>query len=398
MKNQALKIEIPRDTANVVPAQVPAKIQEFLTKNAPQSPCLIVDMDIVAGNFQKLRQLLPYATCHYAVKANPAQPIMDYLVSQNSHFDAASINEINLCLATGAKPEQILFGNTIKKRDEIVEAYKKGIRLYACDSFQELDKLSELAPGAQIFARIRTSGIGAAWPLSKKFGCKPDMAVELLEEAARKGLVPYGVSFHVGSQQTLTSAYDESIESASHIFKQLKLKGIELKAVDLGGGFPSQYRSPVAPIEDYAAAITESLEKHFGDYFAGLTVIIEPGRYISASAGVLQAEVVLVSHSREEGNRRWIYLDVGKYNGLAETEAIQYSIITDYDGEEETGRVVIAGPTCDSTDIVYEKAEYYLPLSLKSGDKMLFLGTGAYTTTYASVAFNGFSPLKDYYI
>lgn len=371
------------------------KIQQFLNKNQLPSPCLVIDMEIVEKNYNAITSALPFAHCYYAVKSNPAVPVVQFLVNNGACFDAASINEINFCLSLGAKPEKILFGNTIKKQSEIVEAYHKGVRHFACDSLQELDKLSESAPGSRIFCRIRTSGNGAAWPLSKKFGCKVEIAVELMVRAKEQGLVPYGISFHVGSQQLLTSAYDEAIADASAIFKMLKNQGIRLEALDLGGGFPCEYRSVVPAIETYGAAIQQSLKTHFGSEFPA-RIIMEPGRFITASAGVLQAEVILVSYNKESG-KRWVYLDIGKYSGLAETEAIEYPVLTEKEGEP-TGQVVMAGPTCDSTDIIYEIAEYYLPLSLTSGDKIFFLNTGAYTTTYASVAFNGFAPLKDYYI
>ena len=109
---------------------------------------------------------------------------------------------------------------------------------------------------------------------------------------------------------------------------------------------------------------------------------------------MIQAEVVLVSRKGGSDQRRWVYLDVGKFHGLAETmdEAIKYRLTTPHDGEA-TSPVVLAGPTCDSADILYEKADYRLPTALKAGDKVCILATGAYTTTYSAVAFNGFPPL-----
>ncbi len=395
MENFALKNVFDDVITQDDVSAISPKVQQFLETHELPSPCLVIDMDVVAANFSAITRALPFANCYYAVKSNPATPVIHYLVNNGACFDAASINEINHCLSLGAKPEHILFGNTIKKQSEIVEAYNKGIRHFTCDSMQEIDKLSEYAPGSKVFCRIRTSGNGAAWPLSKKFGCRVELAVELMIRAKTQGLVPYGISFHVGSQQLLTSAYDEAISEASIIFKILATQGIKLEALDIGGGFPCEYRSAVPSIEAYGQAVRNALDTHFGDDVPS-KIIMEPGRFMTASAGVLQAEVILVSYHKESA-RRWVYLDIGKYSGLAETEAIQYPVLTDKDGEA-TGRVTLAGPTCDSTDIIYEKSEYYLPLSLTSGDKIYFLNTGAYTTTYASVAFNGFAPLKDYYI
>ena len=395
MKTSPEPLATPRASAT---DRINPKIAQYLKTNSHPSPCLIIDMEVVQQNYRDITKALPYAKCHYAVKANPAAPIMKYLISQGAHFDAASIEEIDLCLSLGAKPEHILFGNTIKKKSDIENAYKKGVRYFACDSFQELDKLSTSAPGGFIFCRIRTSGNGAAWPLSKKFGCKQEMASELLIQAKELGLVPYGISFHVGSQQTLTGSYDEALKTCAAICDDVKTSGIALQCIDLGGGFPVQYRhnTPIESIDAYGKEIKASIDHYLSEH-PQLTFIMEPGRYISATAGVLQTEVILVSYNKEDNHKRWIYLDIGKYSGLAETEAIEYPIITEKDGEP-VGRVVLAGPTCDSTDIIYEVADYQLPLSLECGDKLYFLGTGAYTTTYASIGFNGFPPLKDYYI
>jgi ornithine decarboxylase len=153
----------------------------------------------------------------------------------------------------------------------------------------------------------------------------------------------------------------------------------------------------VAPVERYAAAVMAAITKHFGNDLP--EIIVEPGRSIVGDAGIIQSEVVLIARKSEQDEKRWVYLDVGKFNGLAETadESIKYRIRTSADGGA-VGPVVVAGPTCDSADILYEKTEYALPLDLKVGDKVQFLSAGAYTSSYASVGFNGFSPMKTYCI
>ncbi|NOT42059.1 MAG: type III PLP-dependent enzyme, partial [Alphaproteobacteria bacterium] len=248
------------------------------------------------------------------------------------------------------------------------------------------------APGAKVFCRILVDCSGAEWPLSRKFGCEPAMAAELLVRARALGLDAYGVSFHVGSQQTDLAQFDKAIAEAAGLFKAVAAKGVELRMINVGGGFPSRYRTDVPPISSYGRAIRTSLKRHFGANAPEL--IVEPGRYIVGDAGVITSEVVLVSHKGGADERRWVYLDVGKFHGLAETmdEAIKYRVLTPHDGTE-TMPVVLAGPTCDSADILYEKTDYRLPKALKAGDKVLILSTGAYTTTYSSVAFNGMPPL-----
>jgi ornithine decarboxylase len=371
---------------------MPERIAEYLRTASLPSPCLIVDVDTVADNYAALENAMPEASIFYAVKANPADEILARLARLGSCFDTASIGEIELCLRHGIKPSKLSFGNTIKKQRDIAAAFNLGVRLFAFDSEAELLKLAASAPGARVFCRILVDCEGAEWPLSRKFGCEPEMAADLMARARDLGLDPYGISFHVGSQQTRLEQYDRAIAQASHLFSNLSARGIDLRMLNVGGGFPSRYSREVPPIGAYAEAIRGALALHFP---AGIPdIIIEPGRYIVGDAGVIQAEVVLVSDKGGSDPRRWVYLDIGKFHGLIETmdEAIRYRILTPHDGKE-TMPVILAGPTCDSADILYEKADYRLPKALEAGDRVLILSTGAYTTTYASVAFNGMPPL-----
>jgi ornithine decarboxylase len=206
------------------------------------------------------------------------------------------------------------------------------------------------------------------------------------------------VSFHVGSQQKNTGAWDAALGQASRVFRECAERGIQLSMVNLGGGFPTKYLKRIPAVESYGDAIFRGLTKHFGNRIP--ETIIEPGRGMVGNAGVIEAEVVLVSRkSKREEEVRWVYLDIGKFGGLAETmdESIRYPIRTDHD-EDRMAPCVLAGPTCDSADVLYEKEPYMLPVSLEIGDKVLIEGAGAYTTTYAAVAFNGFPPLKSYVI
>jgi len=333
----------------------------------------------------------------YAVKANPAPEVVGALKDLGSSFDVASRNEIDLCLGRGIAADNISYGNTIKKERDIAYAYEKGVRLFAFDSLPELEKLSRVAPGARVFCRILVECTGADWPLSRKFGCAPEMAVELLRQARGMGLDPYGVSFHVGSQQTDLTQWDSAIGRAAKMFSALAETDINLRMINVGGGFPAKYRGDVPAVVSYANAVMTAMTAHFGNNLPDM--IIEPGRSIVGDAGVIQSEVVLISKKSANDPKRWVYLDVGKFGGLAETmdEAIKYRIKTPADGGPR-GPVVIAGPTCDSADILYERTVYRLPLELKVGDRVEILSTGAYTSSYSAVNFNGFTPLKTYCI
>ena len=374
-----------------------ARIIDFLRDRRPEGPCLVVDLDVIAKNYRAFTRAMPDTRIFYAVKANPAPEILKLLAAMGSCFDTASVAEIDMALAAGATPSRISFGNTIKKERDIAAAHARGVALYAVDCVAEVEKVARAAPGAQVFCRILTDGAGAEWPLSRKFGCEPAMAVDVLLAAHNLGLQAYGISFHVGSQQTRLAAWDSALAEAKSIFDAMTGHGITLSMVNLGGGFPTKYLKQVPGTVQYANAIHEALTKHFGNAIP--ETIIEPGRGMVGNAGVIKAEVVLISKKHANDNQRWVYLDIGKFGGLAETmdEAIRYPMVTAKDGDEKSP-CVIAGPTCDSADVLYEKVPYDLPVTLSVGDEVLIEATGAYTTTYASVAFNGFEPLQSYVI
>jgi ornithine decarboxylase len=374
-----------------------ARIREFLKTRRDDGPCLVLDIDVVRDNYQAFAKALPDTRVFYAVKANPAPEVLKLLAELGSCFDVASITETEMVLAAGCTPDRISYGNTIKKESEIAAAHRLGITLFAVDCEAEVEKVARAAPGARVICRIHCDGSGSEWPLSRKFGCEPSFAVDILEQAHRRGLVPYGISFHVGSQQHNIEAWDHALASAAAIFRGCAERGITLSMVNLGGGFPAKYLRKTPKLESYGKAIFRALRKHFGNAIP--ETIIEPGRGLVGNAGVIEAEVVLIAKRSPEDEIRWVYLDIGKFHGLAETidESIRYPIRTTHD-RDEMAPCIIAGPTCDSVDVLYEKNPYPLPVSLAIGDKVLIEATGAYTATYSSVGFNGYPPLRQYVI
>jgi len=373
------------------------KIARFLAEHQPATPCLVLDVDRVEENFRAIRDALPLARIYYAVKANPAHQVLERLVGLSSYFDAASIEEVTFCLDAGAGPEAISFGNTIKKVSAIRRAHQLGVTMFAFDSAEELEKLAATAPGARVYCRVLVENEGADWPLSRKFGTTIESARELMICAGDLGLDPYGLSFHVGSQQTTTRAYEVAVGRVAMLFTDLTEAGINLRMMNLGGGFPTRYRDDVPEIDQFSHVIMNAMTDHFGNALP--EIVIEPGRFLVGDAGLVSSEVVLVSQRDRNDPVRWVYLDIGRFGGLAETEgeSIKYRIKTPHDGSS-MGPVAIAGPTCDGADILYEKSNYRLPLALTSGDRVALLSTGAYVTTYASTKFNGFAPLAEYYL
>jgi ornithine decarboxylase len=374
-----------------------SRIREFLKQRADDGPCLVLDLDVVRDNYQSFAKALPDSKVFYAVKANPAPEILQLLAGMGSCFDVASVAETEAVLAAGAAPERISYGNTIKKESEIAKAFSLGVTLYAVDCEAEVEKIARAAPGSRVICRIHCDGTGSEWPLSRKFGCEPEFASDILEHAHKQGLVPHGISFHVGSQQHNVEAWDRALASTAAIFRTCAERGINLAMVNLGGGFPARYVRKTPKLEAYGKAIFRALRRHFGNRVP--ETIVEPGRGLVGNAGIIEAEVVLIAKRSPEDETRWVYLDIGKFHGLAETidESIRYPIRTTKD-RDEMAPCIIAGPTCDSVDVLYEKHPYPLPVSLAIGDKVLIEAAGAYTTTYSSVGFNGYPPLRQYVI
>ena len=372
------------------------RIEAFAKDKA--TPFVVIDTRIIAKQYDDIVNSFPYANVYYAVKANPAAEILSLLKDKGSNFDIASIYELDMVMNVGVTTDRVSYGNTIKKRQDVRAFYERGVRMYASDSEADLRMIAEEAPGSRIYVRILTEGTDTAdWPLSRKFGCQNEMAYELLVLAQELGLEPFGISFHVGSQQRDIGAWDSAIGKVKSIFDRLRDEhNITLKMINMGGGFPANYIDKTNQLGVYAEQITHFLKEDFGDDLP--QIILEPGRSLISNAGILVSEVVLISKKSYTALERWVFTDVGKFSGLIETmdEAIKFPIYTERQGELD--KCVIAGPTCDSADIMYEHYSYGLPNDLAIGDRMYWLTAGAYTTTYSAVCFNGFPPLKDYYL
>src|SRR5271169_6467898 len=280
------------------------RIREFLRKRNDEGPCLVVDLDVVRDNYNAFAKALPDTRVFYAVKANPSPEVLSLLARLGSCFDTASVAEIEMVLAAGAAPDRISFGNTIKKERDIARAYALGVRLFAADCKAEVEKIARAAPGARVFCRFLFDCAGAEWPLSRKFGCDAAMAADVLEHAHRLGLEAHGVSFHVGSQQRRTQAWDLALKSAAALFRAWADRGIALRMVNLGGGFPTKDLKEVPAVEAYGRSIFRALRKHFGNAIP--ETIIEPGRGMVGNAGVIEAEVVLVAKKSERDQARWV--------------------------------------------------------------------------------------------
>lgn len=367
-----------------------SRIENFIAAHSFDRPTLVIDPAIVAENHAALQAGLGDAHIHYAVKANPAREIIETLIASGCHFDAASRGEIELCLSLGAAPETISFGNTVKRASDVAFAHAAGIDLFAADAEEELEKIATHAPGARVYIRLIVEVSQADWPLSRKFGCAAAKALPLLAFAKQRGLTPVGLSFHVGSQTREAAMWAPTLDAVAAVWKAAQDAGHALSMLNIGGGFPAFYGETIAHPTLYAAEVMAQVRARFG----AVEVMAEPGRGLVADCGMIAAEVLLTSRKSDDDLHRWVYLDIGKFSGLAETidEAIRYQFATARDGDA-MGPCILAGPSCDSFDVLYEKRMVALPLTLKAGDRVLIRNCGAYTSSYSSVGFNGFPPL-----
>ncbi len=368
------------------------RIHAYLDRHKPATPCLVVDLEEIEQTYRHLKTCLPETDIYYAVKANPAPDIIARLVRLGCCFDTASIPEIEICLAAGANPETISYGNTIKKAADIAHAYAAGIRLFAFDSREELEKLCHHAPGARVLCRILLTNRVAGWPITDKFGCSADMAIDLIHQAKEYGMKPLGLSFHVGSQQVNLHQWDRALKTTARLFTRLQASGLDMSLINIGGGLPVPYCTATPGIEEYANHLHQAIHK----YFPAQTpkIILEPGRFLVATAGVIESQIITVTQKSTGDQHRWIYLDIGTNGGLIEAinHNIQYPIQA-LGPDRRCGPVAVAGPTCDWADII-RRDGVELPLDLRAGDRLRLLKTGAYTASCATIGFNGFAPLK----
>jgi ornithine decarboxylase len=362
---------------------------------------IILDLGGIVDRYDALVRELPGIAVRFAVKACPVDDVLGALARAGAGFDAASPNEIADALRSGAPPDRVHFGNTIKSDRDIAEAYRRGVRLFATDSLQDVRAIAVHAPGSRVYCRLATPGTGALWGLTGKYGCSVPDAVESLTTARACGLVPAGLSLHVGSQQMTVAAWRDAFADLAGAITGLEARRIRLDHVNLGGGLPAlgyldhDGRTMRPPLESILAAIRDGMRRLRLVSAAPLDFVLEPGRHLVADQGAIRAHVVRLSERRLRGGGRahWLYLSCGRFNGLYEVDQIQYRLEfpTHPTGTRVPARV--AGPTCDSDDAFGAGSAISVPAGLASGDPVWIHSTGAYSVSYTTVGFNGFDPL-----
>jgi ornithine decarboxylase len=368
---------------------------------------IVYDLAGIEECYDHLREQLPGVAVRFAVKACPLDEVIGALAARGAGCDAASPNEIAQALRIGVPADRIHYGNTSKSDRNIADAYALGVRDFATDSVQDVAAIAEHARGARVFCRVATTGDGALWGLSRKFGCSPADAVTVLETARDGGLVPAGLSVHVGSQQMRPGAWRAAFEDLAGVISILRTRGLSLRYVNLGGGLPAlgyldRHGQPLEPPLDKIFATIRDGMQHLSELSESpLDFVAEPGRYLIADHGAIRAHVQRLS-SREllNGERQhWLFLSVGKFNGLYEMDELQYRLVFPTHEGAATVPAVVAGPTCDSDDaFAHDGGLVEVPAALASGDPVWIPSCGAYATSYTTQGFNGIDPLPQQWV
>jgi ornithine decarboxylase len=364
----------PQPTARLVAPYTRAEIESLVARYG--SPLLLVDCDVIRAQYRRLQAALPGVELHYALKPLPDAAVVTALKGIGGRFDLASGGEVELVRAAGVAPERCIHSHPIKRDVDIRDALRFGVRTFVADNVDELGKFVRHRRRVGVLLRIAFSAVDAVVDLSKKFGCELAAVPGLLEVARRLGVPVTGFSFHVGSQTTTPAMHVRAIEACAALIAAARATGHEgLTTIDIGGGFPADYREPAPPIEEFCAPIRAALAA----LPAGLRIIAEPGRYIAAPAGTCVATVM--GRALRDG-RWWFYLDDGLYGSFSGQlfDHMRYPVAALRDDGERVP-AVLAGPTCDSIDVIDDALE--LPL-LEAGDLVVGRQMGAYTAACAT--------------
>jgi len=340
------------------------------------SPLLLVDCDVIRARYRRLLAALPGVDLHYALKPLPDPAVVAALKEVGGYFDLATSGEVDLVRAAGVAAERCIHTHPIKRDADIRDAIRFGVRLFVADNVDEIGKFVRHKKRAELLLRVAFRAADAVCDLSRKFGCEPEAVPELLAVARRLGVKVAGLSFHVGSQTPTPAMHVRAVDACGELIRAARAAGdTDLRILDIGGGFPADYLEPAMPIEEFCAPIREALAR----LPEGLRLIAEPGRYIAAPAGTCVATVM---GRAQRGGRWWYYLDDGIYGSFSGQlcDHAHYPVAAlRQDGELLPA--VLAGPTCDSIDVINE--DISLPL-LEAGDLVVGREMGAYTAATAS--------------
>ncbi|HTM69171.1 MAG TPA: type III PLP-dependent enzyme, partial [Candidatus Binatia bacterium] len=337
---------------------------ELAREKKLKTPFILLDEERIAANYRAVAEAFgPDIGIFFAVKANNHPLALHAIEKCGGNFDVASAAELSLLCDMGIEGSRVTFSNPVKVPDDVAYAHERGVRLFAFDSDDEIPKIAAFAPGAQLCVRLAVDNTGSGWPLSGKFGVNDDEAVRLLMKAKEAGLEPVGTTFHVGSQCENVRNWRSAVEHCAHVWKKAAAAGVKLSVLNLGGGLPAPYRQGLPTVAEIGGEATRAIRELLPE---ASRVMIEPGRFLVADAGVFVASVI--GRAVRNGEKK-IYLDAGVFNGLMETyETFWYPVQCLTKGAPAHKELVsLVGPSCDSIDVIVKDIE--LP-ALGVGDRV----------------------------
>jgi ornithine decarboxylase len=360
----------PRFIDPFQPAEVRRLVREF------GSPLMILDCERVRVQMRKLKKALPRVDLHYALKPMPHPAVIETVLAESGYLDLATTGEVQLAQRLGVDPSRCIHTHPIKRPEDIANALRFGVRLFVADNPDEVRKFARLTDRAELLLRVSFRNPGAMVDLSRKFGCDPEDLLELARLAADLGVRVRGLSFHVGSQTRDAAKHVEAVAACVKLMAAARRERLgSFDTLDIGGGFPIDYVQPVQDIGRFCAPLRAALAQ----LPRRVRVIAEPGRYIAGPAAIGIATVM--GRARREGHW-WYYLDDGLYGAYSGQlfDHGRYPVEPLRSGAERLPSV-LAGPTCDSIDVI---AENLMLPQLKVGDLVVGRAMGAYTWACAT--------------
>lgn len=344
------------------------------------TPLLVLSLEQIEKNYRLLRTHLPRVKVFYAIKANPHRRILELMRDLGSNFDVASDGEIMELSSLGVDGSRMIYANPMKTVNGLRACRNAGVGKMTFDSAGEIDKMARECPGATVLLRIRIDNSSAHVDLNKKFGAAREQALELLLKARDAGLDAAGIAFHVGSQTTSADPYLYALDIAREIFEEAAAAGMQLRIMDIGGGFPI----PETKVRFNLQEMLNQINARLDEDFPGVEIWAEPGRFICGTAVNLITSVIGVT---ERGGQPWYFLDEGLYGTFSGVlfDQWDFKLISFKEGEQVAA--TFAGPSCDSLDIMFRGK---MTVRQEEGDLILVPICGAYTSASATT-FNGFS-------
>jgi len=352
----------------------PAEVQRLVATFG--SPLLIIDCERVRAQYRRLQKALPGVDLHYALKPLPHPAVVRTVAALGGWLDLATTGEVQLVTKLGIDPARCIHTHPIKRDKDIRNALFAGVKVLVADNPDEVRKFRRYRGDAELLLRVSFRSPGAVSDLSRKFGCDPEAALELARLAARLGISVRGFSFHVGSQARDALKHVEAIEACVQLLKKARREKLgAFDTLDIGGGFPIDYMQRVPDIGRFCAPIRKALAA----VPRNVRVIAEPGRFIAGPAALGVASVM---GRAERSGLWWYYLDDGLYSSYSGQlfDHARYPLES-LKQSEDVRPSVLAGPTCDSIDVI---AENIMLPKLKVGDLVIGRAMGAYTWASAS--------------